>query len=99
MLRAEWSGRRAEELHEELDALVIESDIGGEDLLSSAALELSTCLCSLVDAQGGTPNPAQQRRWCSLSTKCRRIPGALPRRMSTRPSPQRQLPRCIAYGA
>jgi CheY-like chemotaxis protein len=67
MLHADWDDRLAETLHEQLDALVIVSDAEGEALLSAAALELSTYLCSFVDAHVRAPNPAQQQRMAQLA--------------------------------
>jgi DNA-binding response OmpR family regulator len=80
MLHSEWNDSRAEDLHEQLDGLVIESDIEGETMLSSAALELSTYLCSFVDAHVSAPNPAQQLKMGQLaddlSPTTRRHPAA-----------------------
>jgi DNA-binding response OmpR family regulator len=62
LLDDEWSDPRADQLHEELDALVIESDIDGDGALSEAALELSTYLCSFVGGQVEPPNQIQCQR-------------------------------------
>jgi DNA-binding response OmpR family regulator len=58
-LAGEWDPSYAEELHAAIDHLAMDADAGGDEDIESAALELSTYLCSFIGL--ATPPNESQR--------------------------------------
>jgi DNA-binding response OmpR family regulator len=66
LLAGEWDESYVEDLHEAIDRLAMEADASGYQAIATAALELSTYLCSFIGLGDG-PSDTQRRTLVRLA--------------------------------